>query len=596
MSKVQLRSGTPRGWRHVWRLVSLHRPTMLLLALASFVGAFLEAGFLVLLTGTVLALAAGKSSLTPILGVTIPVDLALALETIAIVLRLGLGLASAYLSASLVVDVTVDERRRLSQGFLRASWAIQQAEPSGRLQELMGNFVARASFTTTAVTQGVTALLSLIAFLGTGVAIDPLLTGGVVVALALLGSVLAPLRRRIRKLSARQARSGINFANAVAEFASLGQEMHAFGAQQHFLDRIDELSRVTARDARRVQVAQGQLTPVYTFLAYGSALGGIAALWFIGFGDLAAIGAVMLLMLRSLSYAQQLLTVSGQFASSIPYLEDFARILDGYTSAAAHRGSVSPSGVMPLQLDDVSFGYGGERTALVNVSARIEPGEIVGVIGPSGAGKSTLAQLLLGLRDPSSGHIKVHGTDLRDVDRTWWTTRVSFVPQDPILFTGTVAENIRFFRPDISLEAMRLAARQANVLSDIEDLPQGFDTHLGERGSQLSGGQRQRLSIARALAGSPEFLIMDEPTSALDGRSEALIRDTMNRLHGQVTMVVIAHRMSTLDLCDRIMVIEKGQVTDFDAPQALHERSAYYRRALETAGIAHAGAGHGAEE
>lgn len=303
----------------------------------------------------------------------------------------------------------------------------------------------------------------------------------------------------------------------------------------------------------------------------------------------------MLLMLRSLSYAQQLLTVSGQFASSIPYLEDFDRILGGYTAGAAHRGTVSPPGVTPLQLDDVSFGYGGERAALHKATARIDPGEIVGVIGPSGAGKSTLAQLLLGLRDPTSGHILVHGSDLRNVDRTWWTTRVSFVPQDPILFTGTVAENLRFFRPGISMDAMRLAARQANVLSDIEELPQGFDTHLGERGSQLSGGQRQRLSIARALAGSPEFLIMDEPTSALDGRSEALIRDTMGQLHGQVTMVVIAHRISTLDLCDRIMVIENGRITGFEAPQPLHEHSAYYRNALATAGIATADAGHSAE-
>ena len=129
---------------------------------------------------------------------------------------------------------------------------------------------------------------------------------------------------------------------------------------------------------------------------------------------------------------------------------------------------------------------------------------------------------------------------------------VSFVPQDPALFTGSVAENIRFFRDGIDDDDLRRAAQQANVLADITALPQGFDTHLGERGGGLSGGQRQRLSIARALAGSPSLLVLDEPTSALDGQSEQLIRDTILGLRGQVTVVVIAHRMSTIDMCDRI--------------------------------------------
>ncbi len=159
------------------------------------------------------------------------------------------------------------------------------------------------------------------------------------------------------------------------------------------------------------------------------------------------------------------------------------------------------------------------------------------------------------------------------------------MPQDPLLFTGTVAENIRFFRPDLDEEALHHAAAQANVLKDITALPHGFDTHLGERGSQLSGGQRQRLSIARALVGRPELLILDEPTSALDGESEALIRQTLSDLQGRVTIVIIAHRMSTLDLCDVILVVEDGRVTAQGTPQELREHSAFYRRALSVAGL-----------
>jgi len=219
------------------------------------------------------------------------------------------------------------------------------------------------------------------------------------------------------------------------------------------------------------------------------------------------------------------------------------------------------------------------------VMFRIETNEVIGVIGPSGSGKSTLVQLLLGLRDPSDGVVRVGGVDLREVERSWWTSRVAMVAQDALLFTGTVAENIRFFRDGIDDARLREAALQANLLADIEALPDGFDTHLGERGSQLSGGQRQRLSIARALAGKPELLILDEPTSALDVRSEALIRETLTNLRGRATVVVVAHRMSTLEICDRILVIEDGRTTGFDTPHKLYASNEFYRNALAMSGM-----------
>ncbi|MSV90237.1 MAG: ATP-binding cassette domain-containing protein, partial [Actinobacteria bacterium] len=215
----------------------------------------------------------------------------------------------------------------------------------------------------------------------------------------------------------------------------------------------------------------------------------------------------------------------------------------------------------------------------------IKTGEVVGVVGPSGAGKSTLVQLLLGLREPTSGAIEIDGINLRDVDRASWNSRVAFVAQDATLFTGTVADNIRFFRSTVSDSDLRDAATQANLLNEIEHLPDGFDTFLGERGTRLSGGQRQRLSIARALAGRPEFLILDEPTSALDSHSEALIRDTIASLRSKVTVVIIAHRMSTIDMCDRIIVIEQGQMTAFETPEVLRSTSGFYRLALERSGM-----------
>lgn len=573
------------GWSTVWALARHYRGRIVLLALVSFTGALLEAGFLVLVTSTVLALAGSQTQVGPILSISVTVPVALSVAAASVLARLTLSLAGVRVSASLAAHVTTDQRHRLSDAYLGSSWHIQQSEPAGRLQELLTSFVTQVNGAMTAATQGVTAFLSLVAFLSTGIVIDPLSTIAVLGALGVLGAVLAPLRRRIRLRASQAAQSNLDFASTVAELGSLGQEMQTFGVQSAFASRINHLTLATTEHQRRVQNLSGALSPVYTALAYSAVLAGIGALSVVGTRDLSAIGSVMLLMLRSLSYGQQLLAVSGRLAASIPFLEGLTVTVERYRSNPASHGDLIPANVTPVEAHGVSFQYSRDRPALAGLEAQIGQGEMIGVIGPSGAGKSTLAQLLLGLRDPSEGAILAGGRDLRVVDRSWWTRRVAFVPQDPLLFTGTVADNIRFFREGLDAAALRRAASQANVLSDIEGLPQGFDTHLGERGSQLSGGQRQRLSIARALVGNPELLILDEPTSALDGQSEALIRDTLDSLHGRVTIVIIAHRMLTLELCDRIMVIEEGAVTAFQAPAELRRHSEFYRNALTVAGI-----------
>lgn len=573
-----------RGRSPVWSLTAPYRGRMALLATVSLVGAMLEAAFLVVLTGAAMSLAAGSVELGgPVAGLTIPVALTIAGAAMGV--RLLLGLAAVRVSAGLTATVTRDHRRRLARAYLGTAWRIQQVEPSGRLQEILTSFVNRVSGAMNAVTQGLTSLLSLLAFLGAGLVIDPLSTMAVLGALGALGLVLTPLRRRIRSRSGEAVTHNIAFSNTVAELGSLGQEMQTFGARDSFAERVDALTRQTTEVNRRVQVLSGALTPVYTFLAYTAVLGAIGILTQVGVGDLTAVGSVMLLMLRSLSYGQALLTVAGILSASQPFLERLEETVAAYEANPASGGSLRPSQVTPLVLDGVSFAYTPERPALGEVDLTIGRGEMIGVIGPSGAGKSTLAQLLLGLQDPTSGAITVSGTDLRDVDRTWWTQKSAFVPQDPLLFTGTVSENIRFFREGLSDAALIEAATQANVLADIKGLPEGFDTHLGERGSQLSGGQRQRISIARALVGQPELLILDEPTSALDGKSEALIRETLATLHGKVTIVIIAHRMSTLDLCDRIAVVEGGRVTACDTPDRLRETSRFFRDALAVAGL-----------
>lgn len=576
----------PGGWSVLWGLARNYRSRMVLLAIASFLGAMLEAGFLVLLTSTVLALAAGRDTVGPLLGQAPTVTVTLWLAAAAVAARLALGLSTVWISSTLGARIRSEQRRLVAFAYLRADWGVQQGEASGRLQEILSSFVARINAAMTSLTQAITASLSLLAFMSAGVIVDPLATVAVLGALALLGLGLTPVRRLIRKQATRAIKTDLVFATTVAEFGALGQEMRTFGVRDRFEARLDEVFDATTEQQRRVQVLGGLLTPVYTFLAYVSVISGVALLQFLGVGDLAAFGSLMLLMLRSLSYGQQLVAVSGAIASSIPSLEAVDETVAHYIANQSDDGALQPARVTPLRFDDVSFAYSTGRAVLADVTLSLHTGEMIGVIGPSGAGKSTMAQLILGLRRPSSGVICVDGADLRQVNRRWWTNRVAFVPQDPVLFTGTVADNIRFFRDGLTEDALSRAAEQANILNDIESLPLGFDTHLGERGSQLSGGQRQRMSIARALVGQPELLVLDEPTSALDGRSEALVRETLGALRGHVTVVLIAHRMSTLDLCDRIVVIEGGRVSALGTPEELLRSSAFYRNALAAAGMA----------
>ena len=574
-----------KSWSVLWELTRGYRPRMAWLALTSFASAMLEAGFVVVVTGIVLALVGGQDSVGPVLGRAFSIAWALLVAGVAVVLRLALNMLTVRVTAGLVALVQTEQRQQLAHAYLQASWEVQQAEAAGRLQELLTSFINRITSATTWLAQAITASLSLLAFMSASFVINPLASVVVLGSLAILGGALGPLRALIRKRSADANHAGLVFAKTVAELGSLGQEMQTFGVRDRFESQIDRAISESTEQARVVQMLNGTLTPVYTFLAYSGVIGAVAILRVTDLGNLVEIGSVMLLMMRSLSYAQQLLAVSGQLASAIPSLEMIHATATYYASNNAANGREVPHAVAPIELIEVSFVYTPDRPALADVNFRIEPGEMIGAIGPSGAGKSTLAQLLLGLRAPSQGSVLVSGVDLREVDRSWWTQRVSFVAQDPLLFTGTVAENIRFFRDGLTESDLERAARQANVLDDIGALPNGFDTHLGERGSQLSGGQRQRLSIARALVGNPELLILDEPTSALDGHSEALVRDTLAALQGRITIVIIAHRMSTLDLCDRIVVIENGRVSGLGEPATLRAANAFYRNALETAGM-----------
>jgi len=215
-----------------------------------------------------------------------------------------------------------------------------------------------------------------------------------------------------------------------------------------------------------------------------------------------------------------------------------------------------------IELRNVSFSYDGIRKVLKNVSATIEPAEMIGLAGPSGGGKTTLVNLITRFYDVLEGSILIDGVDVRDYNITELRRKIGVVLQEPFLFHGTVAENIAYGKPGASPDEIIASARAANANDFILGFPDGYDTTVCERGQTLSGGERQRISIARAILNDPAVLILDEATSSVDTQTERLIQEALDRLTADHTTIAIAHRLSTLRKADRLIILDKGDVVE----------------------------------
>lgn len=248
----------------------------------------------------------------------------------------------------------------------------------------------------------------------------------------------------------------------------------------------------------------------------------------------------------------------------LPALQVVGTLMEAPAAGEPRRSSGHPFRGLAeaIQMERVTFAYGDGRPALSGVSVRFTCGETTAIIGPSGAGKSTLMDLLVGLYEPTVGRILVDGVDLREYDPASWLGAIGLVSQDTFVFHGTIRENIGFACPGATLEQIMTAAGQANAHDFIERCPDGYETVVGDRGLKLSGGERQRIAIARALVRNPQLLIFDEATSALDNQSEALVQEAIARIARDRTVIVIAHRLSTVIRADKIVVLEGGKVVE----------------------------------
>jgi len=256
------------------------------------------------------------------------------------------------------------------------------------------------------------------------------------------------------------------------------------------------------------------------------------------------------------------------------------RLSDLVDTPPEHGGDRKDVPVGPIELDEVRFTYPeADEPALRDLSLRIEPGQTAALVGSSGAGKSTVANLIGRFWDPQEGRVTIDGIDLRSFDLNALREHVALVPQDPTLFSGTVADNVRYADPGAPDEAVRRAAQMANAHAFIQCLSSGYETQIGERGVRLSGGQKQRIAIARAILADARILLLDEATSDLDSESEAVIQDALDGLFArgdQLTSIVIAHRLSTIEDADTIFVLEGGQLVEQGTHDELLVREGRY--------------------
>jgi ABC-type multidrug transport system fused ATPase/permease subunit len=473
-----------------------------------------------------------------------------------------LHLALARASVRLGTTVSVNARTRLIDGFLAAQWAYVARYRNGRLQEAVSGLTERTARATT----NLAIALSSFVIIGT-LAIAALIASPVVTLVLIAVPIVffacsRPYLRRLRQRTSENVGEAMNLSEATAETTGLALEFRTTGTQASQASRLGSI--VTAHAARVAENRTALFTMSFLFkdvalLALIAIVGGLYLIT-----DLrdTAITAAILLVIRLLGYLQQAFRFVQEGAEDIATVGHLRQSIDDLEAHREPDGTIEIEQIDTIRLDDVGYDYDPDRTALRGVTLHIEPNTTVGVVGPSGAGKSTTAEILLGLRRPTTGTITVNGHPLADVRRADWTTLTALVPQHQQLAELSIRENIRFLRSWITDDEVVRAARRAHVHDEIVALPGGYDHVIGARSQGLSGGQRQRIAIARALAGSPGLLVLDEPTSALDATTEQLFRQTLDELHGQVTIIAIAHRPATLEACDTVVHMRDGRVVD----------------------------------
>ena len=505
-----------------------------------------------------------------------------------------LGLASilsigSYLRARLVNEVgehiVADMRRALFSHLLHLHTGyFETAKTGDLLSRINTDTILMQTVLTSTLSMAIRNILILIGglFLLISASMKMSLVIAVIIPLVVVPVIVlgAKLRKASRKAQDKVAEVAVGAEESLSAMRLIHAfHQHAFQDQQ-FGDKV-EASRQAA--LRRVHLL-GLLSATVIFLVF---CGIITILW-VGGQDLLA-GKITAGELSAFVFYAFLVAVStgalselaGDLQRAAGAADRVAQILDMKNALPRAEAPVTlpQQDEVSVSLEQVSFAYEArpDKPVLDGLSIHIPAGSHVALVGPSGAGKSTLFHLLLRFYDPLSGAIKLNNCDIRDLSLADLRATIGLVPQEPTLFSGTLADNIAFGSPGASREAVREAARQAEILEFIDALEDGFDSFVGEKGIRLSGGQKQRVAIARVILRNPRLLLLDEATSALDSVSESAVQAALGNVMKDRTSLVIAHRLSTIIDADMILLLDKGQLVATGTHETLLNESALYR-------------------
>ncbi|MCU0268921.1 MAG: ABC transporter ATP-binding protein/permease [Acidimicrobiales bacterium] len=571
------------GDQSLWRYFARDRVRMAAVVAVALVATQAEAMTTLLVLPAAQTIASGEQTFDGDVGplhLSASVESLLAFAVVTIAVAGFFTYLSGLMRARFMTEWELHRRNELVRDFALADWPTQAGARRGTLP-MLSTYASRGSVVIGAAVNATKSLLSVVLLLGVALLVDWRAAGGVVAFSAVLFVVLRPLALRVKTYAKRASRTNIAYAQALEEAGATVRDLRVFGGREAVLERLEVTSDELRELRLRSQLVSNVVGPLYTYTGLLLVVGVLFSATRISSIEVVALGTVAVLLVRSLSYGQQFQTAYQVLLDAVPFLDRMEEARAHYTAHREPQGGSRLEVVHDLELRHVDYSYEGDELALRDVNVRLPAGATVGVVGPSGGGKSTLSQILLRLREPTGGELLVNGEPAAGYALASWWERISFVPQEARLVHASVADNISLFRAGVGRDEIEAAARSAGVHDVIMDLPDGYETMVGPAFRDLSGGQVQRIGIARALARGAQVLVLDEPTSALDVHSETLIQDTLRVLQGRVLLVIIAHRLSTLSICDRLVVMNEGRVEAAGTLEEVFNTNEFFRTAME---------------
>lgn len=516
-----------------------------------------------------------------VLGINAPATERLYRISVLILLTTLLRLGSTYLGKlhSYVAQhqLAYQLRRRLFEQLQALSLSYFAKTRPGNLVNSLTSEVNQLSMAFELCSNLITKSFTLLAYVISMLLLSWQLTIISVMLFALLSAGVSTLLGKVREASFERTKANRRYASLTLEFINGIRTVHAFAAQNFERRRYYDANAELLQAATKTKTAQALIEPLVegtaTVMFVGMLIFAFAVLIPQGYLQAASLLTFLFVLLRLLPLVRQINGARAKLSGFYGPLDDIKKLLRTDNKPFFVDGRIQFSRLQrAIEFVSVDFGYDAQEPVLQNITLSIPKGRMTALVGASGAGKSTLAALIPRFYDPTQGQILLDGVDLQNFQIDTLRRKLAVVSQDTFIFNDSVRNNIAYAIEEVDDQAVWEAARLANALDFILDLPQGLDTRLGDRGVRLSGGQRQRIAIARALLRNPDILILDEATSALDSVSERLIQESIERLSVGRTVIAIAHRLSTIVRADKVVVLEKGWIVEQGSYQELLEQ------------------------